>query len=133
MDERYERERQEAIAAGERALESLNAARDALSGARNWGVLDILGGGLFSTMIKRSHMSDAQRAMERAGADLETFRRELGDVHMSLDMGDFLGFADYFFDGLFVDMIVQSRIAEAQRQVEGVTEQVERLLAQLMG
>lgn len=128
----YEVERQEAIAAGERALSSLNKARDSLSGARSWGVLDILGGGFFSTMLKHSNMSDAQVAMEQAGRDLQMFRKELGDVNMSLDVGDFLSFADYFFDGFIADMMVQSRIADAQKQVEAATEQVEHLLAQLL-
>ena len=128
----YEVERQEAIAAGERALSSLNKARDSLNGARSWGVLDILGGGFFSTMLKRSNMSDAQAAMEQAGRDLQMFRKELGDVNMSLDVGDFLSFADYFFDGFIADMMVQSRIADAQKQVEVATEQVEHLLAQLL-
>lgn len=128
----YEVERQEAIAAGERALSSLNKARDSLNGARSWGVLDILGGGFFSTMFKRSNMSDAQAAMEQAGRDLQMFRKELGDVNMSLDVGDFLSFADYFFDGFIADMMVQSRIADAQKQVEAATEQVEHLLAQLL-
>jgi hypothetical protein len=133
MDERYERERQEAIDAGERALASLNAARDALRGARGWGVLDILGGGFFSTMIKRSHMEQAREAMEQAKYDLQRFQRELGDVQMQLDVGDFLGLADYFFDGFLTDMLVQSRIAQAQGQVEETTARVEHLLAQLMG
>ena len=128
----YDKERQEAIEAGERALSSLNKARDSLGSARSWGVLDILGGGFFSTMLKRSNMSDAQEAMEQAGRDLQMFRKELGDVNMSLDVGDFLSFADYFFDGFIADMMVQSRIADAQRQVEAATEQVEHLLAQLL-
>lgn len=128
----YEMERREAIEAGERALQSLNAARDALSSARGWGVVDILGGGFFSTMLKRDNMAKAQEAMEQAAQDLQIFHRELGDVNMSLDVGDFLSFADYLFDGFLADMMVQSRIADAQKQVEAVTEQVEHLLAQLM-
>lgn len=126
-----EKERREAISAGERALQSLHEARDALKSARNWGIFDIVGGGFFSTLIKHGHMDDARAAMERAQQDLRIFSRELGDVHIQLDTGDFLTFADFFFDGFIADMMVQSRIAEAQSQVEDVAAKVEALLAYL--
>ena len=41
----YERERQEAIEAGYKALDSLREAYMKLDSARGWGVYDILGGG----------------------------------------------------------------------------------------
>ena len=41
--------------------------------------------------------------MEQAKYDLRNFSRELNDVNMvcnlNIDTGDFLSFADYFFDG----------------------------------
>ena len=63
-----DRERQEAIDAGERALDSLYGARRELASAGNWGLLDLFGGGLFSTFAKHSKMDDAQRYMEQASA-----------------------------------------------------------------
>ena len=39
-----DRERQEAIDAGERALDSLYGARRELASAGNWGLLDLFGG-----------------------------------------------------------------------------------------
>lgn len=127
-----ELERKQAIDAGERALQSLNAARNALHGARNWGVVDMLGGGFLSTMLKRSRMQEANAAMEKAKSDLEQFRDELEDVNIQLTTGDFLGFADYFFDGLIFDAVAQQRIGDAAVQVERLTEQVEFLLARLI-
>ncbi|MBE6989971.1 MAG: hypothetical protein E7426_04410 [Ruminococcaceae bacterium] len=126
----YERERQEAVEAGERALQSLYAARDSLQSARNWGVWDIIGGGLISTMVKRGHMNDARDAMAQAEQDLTRFQQELADVgeYLQLETDDFLAFADYFFDGIFVDLVVQSRIKEAQAQVDTVIDRVEGLL-----
>ena len=38
----YEKERQEAIRAGERALNSLSSAFFELKSARNWGIVDIV-------------------------------------------------------------------------------------------
>lgn len=56
MDYNYEKERQEAIDAGNRALFSLRAAQGQLNSAKNWGVVDLLGGGLITSIIKRSKM-----------------------------------------------------------------------------
>ena len=60
------KELREAIAAADFALDSLCRARDSLNSARNWGIFDIVGGGLISTLIKRSKMSDASAEMEAA-------------------------------------------------------------------
>ena len=60
MQHNYEQERLEAVQAGERALSSLENARNKLNNAKNWGIADLLGGGMFTTMLKRSKMSDAQ-------------------------------------------------------------------------
>lgn len=47
-NEMMKREMQEAVQAGERALQSLYAARDKLGSARNWGIFDMLGGGFIT-------------------------------------------------------------------------------------
>ena len=46
-------------------------------------------------------------------------------------MGDFLTFADYFFDGFAVDWMVQDRINKARNQVEEAIQRVEHALNQL--
>ena len=48
-------------------------------------------------------------------------------------MSDFLTFADFFFDGVIADYLVQSKIAEARAQVSDAIYQVERLLRDLRG
>lgn len=57
------REMKEAIDAGERALRTLRSAQEKLNSAGNWGIFDMLGGGLFSTIMKRSKMDDAKMLM----------------------------------------------------------------------
>lgn len=128
-----DRERQEAIDAGERALDSLYGVRKELESAGNWGLLDMFGGGMFTTFVKHSKMNDAQRYMERAKRDLAAFSRELADVSETLNInsGDFLTFADYFFDGFVADMMVQSRIRDTQRQVDDAIYRVESILSRL--
>ncbi len=137
MEKTREQEIQEAVRAGERALTSLRRAKEKLDSARNWGIFDLLGGGFITDMIKHSRMNDAVVLMESARADLQTFQRELRDVYvpteLRMEVGDFLTFADFFFDGLVADYLVQSRIAEAREQVDDAIRQVERLLRDLRG
>ena len=131
----FEKERNEAILAGERALDSLRAARDELNSAGNWGIVDLLGGGLISGLVKHSKMSNAQNYMEQAKWNLQNFSRELQDVNMvhnlNLELGDFLTFADFFFDGVVADWLVQDRINETKRQVEDAIRHLETILGQL--
>lgn len=133
--EKEKKEIQEAIAAGERALNSLYAAQDKLKSARGWGMIDLFGGGLFTDMIKHSKMDDASRCMEDAKRHLEAFQRELKDVNLSLNLrmevGGFLSFADFFFDGLVADYLVQSKIASAREQVEEAIIMVKNILTAL--
>ncbi|MCI8713622.1 MAG: hypothetical protein HFH23_15495 [Ruminococcus sp.] len=134
-DKRMEKEVREAVAAGERALGSLRNAQKCLDGAKNWGIVDMLGGGLVSSLVKRSKMDDAAGYMEEAKADLRKFQKELRDVSVSMDLrmeiGSFLSFADVFFDNLFVDVMVQSKINEARDQVDEAIARVESLLVDL--
>ncbi len=73
--------------------------------------------------------------METAKRDLRIFQRELNDVQMflnlNLNIGDFLTFADLFFDGLITDYLVQSKINEARKQVWTAIKQVEKFLIDL--
>lgn len=129
------REMKEAMDAGERALSSLRSAQEKLDSASNWGIFDMLGGGLFSTVIKRSKMDEAQNLMESAKMDLNRFQKELNDVNTSLDLrmeiSSFLSFADFFFDGFIADYLVQSKISDAKVQVSDAIYKVEQVLVEL--
>ena len=56
----------EAIAAGHRALDALAEAADSLDSAKRWGIVDILGGGFVTSMVKHSRLGDANRELARA-------------------------------------------------------------------
>ena len=130
-----EKEKREAIDAGRRVINSLKTARDNLNSAKNWGLADMFGGGFFTTMFKQSKMEQARQNMEQAKYDLRNFSRELNDVNMACDLnlntGDFLSFADYFFDGCVVDWMVQDRINNARHQVEEAIRRTEYIINQL--
>lgn len=127
-----EKEMREAIQAGENALYSLQAAREELQKAGNWGIVDLIGGGFFTSLIKHSKMDNASRLMENAKYDLKRFQKELRDVtvntNLSMDCSDFLTFADFFWDGVIADWMVQSKINDAKRQVDEAIAQVEQIL-----
>ncbi len=131
----YEKERREAIAAGNRALDSLREAYRKLDSARGWGIYDIIGGGLFSSLIKHSKMDAAQACLQAAKSDLQRFETELQDLNqfedINLDTRDFLGFADLLFDGLLADVMMQSRINEARRKIDTAISRVEDILSRL--
>lgn len=130
-----EKEVREAMQAGQEALNYLNQARTCLNSAGNWGLLDMFGGGLLSTFVKHSKMNDAEKLVQQAREALKRFQRELMDVdtisEFHIETGDFLSFADYFFDGFISDWLVQSRISDAKRQVDNAIQKVNYIMNQL--
>lgn len=134
----YDREKEikEAIAACDNALYYLNNANTHLNSAGGWGILDILGGGFVSTLVKHSKMSDAKNDLENAKRAIQILKNELMDVDrvvsLDIDTGDFLTFADFFFDGFVADWLVQSKIRSAQKQVNDAIYSIENIKYQLM-
>ena len=131
----YRRELQEALDAADEALYYLNQVDESLQSAGNWGIWDMLGGGFFSTFVKHCKMDDAETQMQSARIALQKLSRELEDVgrieDFNIEVGDFLRFADYFFDGVVADWMVQSRIRDAKRQIEEAKTRVTGIRNQL--
>ena len=121
----------EALRASDTALACLRRAREQLGSASRWGVVDLLGGGLFSGVMKQRRMAQANEELANARYALQEFARELRDVRglsiPEVQLNDFLSFADLFLDGSIADWFMQSRIAAARRQVDSAIEQVERI------
>jgi len=133
--ESQKKELREAVSAGNTARRTAEQVLESLSSAEGWGTWDLLGGGLLADMAKHSHLDDAQGAVEQLQRQLRRFKTELADVTIHADMqvnvDGFLRFADYFFDGLFADWTVMSRISQSQSQVQNTLGQVERVLSRL--
>lgn len=128
-----EKELREAVDAGQKADKALARAEESLGKASDWGVVDILGGGLLTTAIKHSNINDAQEAIRRSQSLLRRFQQELSDVQKDLqvDMGAFVSLADYFFDGLIVDIFVQSKVNDARGRTRDLRRRVNELLQEL--
>ncbi|MCI1310339.1 MAG: hypothetical protein PUC99_04375 [Eubacteriales bacterium] len=133
----YDRNKEinEAIRAGERALSSLREAEKQLNSAGNWGLLDIFGGNTISGFMKHMKINNASQCIDNARRDLETFRDELGDIHdlenLNVDVSGFLTFADFFLDGFVADLFVQSKISKGKQQVREAERRVEEILRTL--
>ncbi|MFB0971731.1 MAG: hypothetical protein GX666_01470 [Tissierellia bacterium] len=122
---------QEAINAADDALLYLKEAEKFAKSAGNWGMFDILGGGFFATMIKREKMEDVEKNISKAQKAIEVLNLELKDLETIIDVnietGDFLTFADYFFDGFIADFMVQEKINNAIKQIENAILNIEEL------
>ena len=125
----------EAIDAADAALKHLGNAADMLDDAGRWGIVDMIGGGLITTMLKHRKISDAQDEIDEAKRALRIFVKELDDVDeatgLNVELGSGLQFADIFFDGVLADWIAQNKIDRAKRQVADAMRQVYAVRSQL--
>ncbi len=129
------KELREAISAGNAAYGTATEVLRSLDSAEGWGTFDLLGGGLISDIAKHSHLDKAQYAVNMLQSDLRRFKTELSDVTINADIqvsiDGFLGFADFFFDGLFADWAVMDRISQSKYRVTDTLNQIENLLRRL--
>lgn len=125
----------EAIDAADAALKHLGNAADMLDDAGRWGIVDMIGGGLITTMLKHRKISDAQDEIDEAKRALRIFVKELDDVDeatgLNVELGSGLQFADIFFDGVLADWIAQNKIDRAKQQVADAMRQVYAVRSQL--
>lgn len=125
------------IAAADDAIDHLRAAQKQLDQAYNWGVYDMYMGGMIGSFIKYYKLQKAQREIEGAKQAVLRFVENLrasdldASAGLRIDIDDFLSFADIFLDNAFVDLMVQMRIMEAQKQVSQAIEQIECIRDQL--
>lgn len=121
--------------AGEEALVHLRRAEDLLGKASAWGVLDIIGGGIISSLFKHSRMDDAESELNQACSALRRYSSRLEGVasleHIEVQTGALLTFADFFCDGFLADVLVQSRIEDARQQLQEAIDAVRESQRQL--
>jgi len=125
-------ELKEAASAGRAVMNALERAEDRLASAKQWGTIDLFGGGAVSTAIKHGRIDEAREAIHAAQAALRRFQTELADVRrdvdVAIDIGGTLTFADFFFDGLIADWLVQNRIEASLDRVREKRSAVGRIV-----
>ena len=113
----------EAIEAGRKALQALDEAAEKLGSAKRWGIWDIVGGGLVSSLVKHSRIDDARKLLQQARNELESFSDELDDTQenlpeFDLEISDLVSTFDIVFDNVFADILVQEKVEETAREVD---------------
>lgn len=106
--------------------------------ARNWGFLDILGGGLLTDLMKHGKLSSASADMNEVQRLLGYLQAQLGNVSFPNDyrmqLGGFSTFADFLFDGAIFDIYMQSKIMRSIDELQrlyGKLEQLDGVLAKM--
>lgn len=133
----YDRKREidEAIAAGYRALDALEDAADSLDSAKRWGIVDILGGGLLTSVVKHSRLGDANRALEKARAEIRAFTHELADVreleNLNAYVSSWNAFFDIAWDNWLADIMVQKELSDAADRVDDAISKVREAVRRL--
>ncbi|WFD09872.1 hypothetical protein [Tepidibacter hydrothermalis] len=115
-----DKELKEAVDAGKILLKELYKAKEKFESAHSWGVFDMFGGGLMSSMIKHDHINEANDIINNVKSLIKKFERELKDVDIEIDVNitTFDKFGDIFFDNIFSDMMVQDKINNVLGQVK---------------
>ncbi|MEZ7172311.1 hypothetical protein [Sporosarcina sp. OR05] len=128
------REIDEAIEAGNKAVRALDAALDKLGNAEGLSMWDtFLGGGLVVSALKYSEMNSSDDLVHRAQRALRHYETELMDVQnvasesFQVNHNDFFTFTDIFFDNIFSDWMVHSRITDAKSKLNVVLRDVRRV------
>jgi len=116
------------------AYSLLRQARELADSAQGWGVADLLGGGLISTMVKRDKMSSAQERIALVRPILRRLNELLGQSQPDgLDLqqpGSAATFFDYS-DSFFAELFVQRHIGDMKRAIERAMERLRALEKQL--
>lgn len=126
----------EALKIGQELNTELSSVLDSLDSAEGWGVWDMLGGGLFVTLAKHSHIDKASAAANHTNSLLRQFKSELEDINISeeinVDLSSFEQFVDFFIDGFFMDWYIQSKIQTSKENVSDVKNKVDQIIQKLI-
>ena len=95
----------------------------------------IIGGGLLSSLFKHSRMDDAESELNQARSALRRYCSKLEGIaspeHINVQPGALLSFADCLCDGFLADVLVQSHIEVARRQLQEAIDAVRTSQRQL--
>ena len=116
-------------------LPLIDEAENSFKSARNWGFIDIFGGGLITDLIKHSRLNNASNTMNKISYLLQELQNELKSITIPVDyrmqMGGFSTFGDFVFDGAIFDIYMQSKIMQSLEQVRILKGKLEQLYSVL--
>lgn len=128
----------EAIDAGKQAFNKLTDAGSKLQDAKSYSTWDtFLGGGFIATALKHDKLEETNSYLHEAQMALQRFQNELLDIKvmrqntLEVHTDGFVMFTDYFFDNIFTDWSVHSKITTAIDQLLRVQDDVANTLRDL--
>ena len=102
-----------------------------IKSARNWGFIDIFGGGFLTDVIKHMNLNAAASVMQDISYQLGTLQNQLKTLTIPTDyrmqMGGFSTFADFIFDGAIFDIYMQSKIMKSLDEVRNLKSRLVQL------
>lgn len=115
-------------------LPLVDQAEQQFKSARNWGFLDIFGGGLLIDLFKHSKLSSASNTMNQIADLLRILQNQLQGLSIPTDYRmqfGFSSFADFFFDGAIFDIYMQSKIISSLEQIRDLKTKLQILMDML--
>lgn len=128
----------EAIDAGKQAFRKLTDAGNKLQDAKSYSTWDtFLGGGFVATALKHDKLEETNSYLHETQIALQRFQNELLDVKemrqdtLAIHSDGFVMFTDYFFDNIFTDWSIHSKITTAMNQISRIQDDVANTLSDL--
>lgn len=126
-----DRELKEALDAGHHVYELIDGARERLGSAQSWGVYDMVGGGIISSVIKHERIDEAQQKISEIQLEVMRFKKEVEDVGnislTNIDISASLSAFDIYFDNIISDVMVQSKISRTLNDVHDFARHIREL------
>ena len=121
---------EEALHAAKNVELTAQSAAESLRSAESWSTAEIwLGGGIITHAYKYSHIDKAEACFNHLSSQIETLRTELEDVR-ELFVSDFTHISstqraiDFWFDNIFTNWSVRSKVRENIDRVRLLQEQI---------
>lgn len=126
-----------AIKAGDNVRSILYQFNSELSGAEDMATFDLFTDSTYVEITKHDHIKGAKALIGKLQSQLRCFRTELVDIEIDadirIDIDEFAEIADWFYDNIFIDLDVRSKIKKALKETKSKQDQIEETLAVLKG
>ena len=125
----------EARQAAANVLELIDITLGKLRNVRSWSRFDLFLGDFFTSLVKRSKISDINSSLAEIDRAMAVFKSELSDVKSSFDFGisnsSFDIVFDVVFDNIFTDLRVLGEINELMGKLEALRQDVSAVYERL--
>lgn len=128
-------DRASAVLAGERALRTMDRAREGFGAASRYGFWEMFGGGFLAGGRKSVQTVEAKNTMGKVRDAVIDFKELLDEQWVSgeqwIDLCEFVRFCEDFVEQPIADWRARSRIDDARIQVDIAKERLRKMVAQL--